>query len=40
MTWPASGVHAEPAAVKDQDRPVRRAPRQPKGDWFSNTFKW
>jgi peptidoglycan/xylan/chitin deacetylase (PgdA/CDA1 family) len=40
MTWPASGVRAEPAAVKDQDRPVRRAPRQPKGDWFSNTFKW
>jgi peptidoglycan-N-acetylglucosamine deacetylase len=40
MTWPVSGVHAEPAAIKDQDRPVRRAPRQPKGDWFSNTFKW
>ncbi len=40
MTWPVSGVHAEPAAANDQDRPVRRVPRQPKGDWFSNTFKW
>jgi peptidoglycan/xylan/chitin deacetylase (PgdA/CDA1 family) len=40
LTWPITGVHAEPAAAKEQERPLRRVPRQPKGDWFSNTFKW
>ena len=40
LTWPVTGVHAEPAVAKEQERPLRRVPRQPKGDWFSNTLKW
>jgi peptidoglycan-N-acetylglucosamine deacetylase len=42
LTWPVSGEHAQPAVAKEQIRVVtpRRAPRYPKGDWFSNAFKW
>jgi peptidoglycan/xylan/chitin deacetylase (PgdA/CDA1 family) len=42
LTWPVTGVHAEPAAAKEQIRPApRRAPRPaPKNDWFSNNLFW
>jgi peptidoglycan/xylan/chitin deacetylase (PgdA/CDA1 family) len=40
LTWPVTGVHAEPAAANENIRPVRRAARYPKNDWFSNAFKW
>jgi peptidoglycan/xylan/chitin deacetylase (PgdA/CDA1 family) len=38
LTWPVTGVHAEPAVAKEHIRPSpRRAPRYPKNDWF---LKW
>jgi peptidoglycan-N-acetylglucosamine deacetylase len=40
LTWPVTGVHAEPAAANENIRPQRRVPRNPKNDWFSNSFKW
>ena len=41
LTWPALGVQVEPAAAKEQLRPIpRRAPRYPKSDWLANAFKW
>lgn len=41
LTWPVTGVHAEPAAAKEAIRPThRRAPRYPKKDWLSNNLLW
>jgi peptidoglycan/xylan/chitin deacetylase (PgdA/CDA1 family) len=39
LTWPVTGVHAEPAVAKEQVR-HRHSPRQPKKDWFSDPLKW
>ena len=42
LTWPVTGVHAEPAAAKEPIRPTpRRTPRAtPKKDWLSNNLLW
>ena len=35
LTWPVTGTHAEQAVAKEQVRPPRYVPRQPKNDWLS-----
>jgi peptidoglycan/xylan/chitin deacetylase (PgdA/CDA1 family) len=39
LTWPATGVTAEPAAAPARAAP-RAAPRYPQDDWLSKMLKW
>jgi peptidoglycan-N-acetylglucosamine deacetylase len=41
LTWPSSGVPAQPAVAKDTGKATARPPaRYPKDDWFTNTLRW
>ena len=40
LTWPASGVQAQPAVAKEPGKATRPRQRYPKDDWFANTLRW